>query len=399
MSKSRRQGFTLIELLVVIAIIGILIGMLLPAVQKVREAARRTDCANRIRQITLAAHNYADAYKRLPPGELCQKGAVTQTDYGNASSPNWAWHHQGTSSIGMVLPFMELENIYSKWEPFFYDFHKSFFTYTSPTGTGGPGAGGQQKVYSDYINGFAYSPNVQLSNAYWEVVYHEPVHFTCPSDNINEAYTIAMFMNTGLISDANQTNPLFDAMSGWGWAWGTVNGGWDEIGRTNYTACAGACSGGLNRIGELLPFVGCMGPREKRLLDTIPDGTSNTVMHGEALGDNVVNAATGVTARNWTMMYIGGGLSRGRGAVPWRKVPALSNFPTKQYPAGNDPRGTILGNTKMSQWTGFASAHPTGVNFTFADGSVHFVPRTTPWETLYAIFGENDGSTEMDLDF
>lgn len=392
MVRRHRLGFTLIELLVVIAIIGILIGMLLPAVQKVREAARRTDCANRLRQIAIATHNYHDAYKRLPPGELCQKGATTATEYGNTSSGNWAWHHQGTSSLGLVMGFMELEIISSKWEPFFYDFHKSFWTYTAPTGTGGPGADGLPKVYNDYITATGLP-------AYWEVVYHEPPHFTCPSDNINETYTIAMFMNTGLISDDLQSNPIYDAMTGWGWAWGTLNGGWDEIGRTNYTACAGACSGGLNRVGELAPYVGCMGEREKRKLDTIPDGSSNTIMHGEALGDNVVNVTTGATNRNWTMMYIGGGLSRGRGAVPWKKVPALSNFATPNYPTGNDPRGTILGNTKMSQWTGFASAHPTGVNFTFADGTVHFVPRTTPWETLYALYGENDGSTDMQLDF
>ena len=96
-----RKGFTLVELLVVIAIIGILIGMLLPAVQQVREAARRIQCGNNVRQLALAAMNYESANMEFPPGWT----AISEdASSGNALLPGWAWS-------AVLLPFIEQENL------------------------------------------------------------------------------------------------------------------------------------------------------------------------------------------------------------------------------------------------------------------------------------------------
>ena len=95
-----RRGFTLIELLVVIAIIAILIGLLLPAVQKVREAAARAQCQNNLKQISLAAHNYESALSTLPPG-LVGPATVGFT---------WSAPHHG--ALTFILPYMEQDNLY-----------------------------------------------------------------------------------------------------------------------------------------------------------------------------------------------------------------------------------------------------------------------------------------------
>ncbi|MEZ6052070.1 MAG: DUF1559 domain-containing protein [Planctomycetaceae bacterium] len=104
--KTGRRGFTLIELLVVIAIIGILVALLLPAVQQAREAARRTQCTNNLKQIGLALQNYHDAHKLFPPGYIA---AGTGTHVA----------HTGTSGIGwgaQLLPDLDQDNLWKQFD-------------------------------------------------------------------------------------------------------------------------------------------------------------------------------------------------------------------------------------------------------------------------------------------
>jgi prepilin-type processing-associated H-X9-DG protein/prepilin-type N-terminal cleavage/methylation domain-containing protein len=104
MSKQQRPAYTLIELLVVIAIIAVLIGLLLPAVQKVREAANRIKCQNNLKQLALAAHNFHDARCEFPTG--LHMGVKT-------ADGRWA---EGTSWMAELLPYIEQDNLSRKWD-------------------------------------------------------------------------------------------------------------------------------------------------------------------------------------------------------------------------------------------------------------------------------------------
>ena len=111
MSVTSRRGFTLIELLVVIAIIGVLVGLLLPAVQQAREAARRSSCGNKLKQQGLAAHNYADKHASRGDNYLPSAMGVNATGASPGTNPTAAT--VGWSHIVKILPFGEENNLYN----------------------------------------------------------------------------------------------------------------------------------------------------------------------------------------------------------------------------------------------------------------------------------------------
>ena len=107
--RSRNRGFTLVELLVVIAIIGILVALLLPAVQAAREAARRMSCSNNVKQLALAMHNYHDVHKALPFGHLYRgihDGNLTDATGGSG----FGWGYS-------ILPFIEQQTLADQFDP------------------------------------------------------------------------------------------------------------------------------------------------------------------------------------------------------------------------------------------------------------------------------------------
>lgn len=219
----RREGFTLVELLVVIAIIGILVGLLLPAVQAAREAARRMQCSNNLKQLGLAAHNYESAYKKFP-----YRMGGTGDNQGNS----WAFNHGRKSGFITILPFIEGGNQFNTIEAGIGSW---------PYGGTDPTTGWHEAAPGGRTAWGGWGP--------WNV---SPSFMKCPSD-------------PGVTNDQNgNTYSMCIGGNGKaiGWAlWGnnSINQGGDLSGIFSY------------------------GHRQHASHGSISDGTSNTIMYSERL--------------------------------------------------------------------------------------------------------------------
>ncbi|WP_337173792.1 DUF1559 domain-containing protein [Paludisphaera sp.] len=337
-APSRRPGFTLIELLVVIAIIAVLIALLLPAVQAAREAARRMQCVNNLKQINLAMHNYVDVV-----------GAYPYAGGFGTNGKGWGW-------MPMILPQLEQSALYNAIN--FMDscdclsmstvrriVIASFFCPTDPNAN---------RLYNDRT-----TPGVACAGG------------DATRDNPATNRQNGMLANyTGSFGDGynnNPSNPYDTAGAALRYGCGGCNasGGATETPAADCTAPTGAYGSGMNHRGlfdyrSVSPAV---------TISSITDGLSNTFALGEVA--SVVRSASAV----W---YSSTGATNGT-CLPM-------NFTLQRC-----LRDPTYANANSWSGRGFSSFHSGGCNFGMADGSVRFVKQSVDQRTYNALGSRRGG--------
>ena len=318
-----RRAFTLVELLVVITIIGILIALLLPAVQAAREAARRSQCTNNLKQIGMALHNYYQAHNVFPPGGL---------DYGwsgaGGTEPADKLIKNGNGLV-LLLPYLEQQALFDR-----YDFRRCASLVKD-----------QQTNIVPSARDFAGDP-VTSGNA--AVISQKVPVFMCPSDpdNLTLPDGSAYGIKAGSGYLAVKTNYDFSARR-------------DDNSYFNDWATLGGVTG-KRMFGE----------NSATTIAMIVDGTSNTVAVNETLHTVANGHSPAWGMRGWVMTGID--LSYG---INVTYIPESYTWVTdrRQLP------------WRLRDWCAPGSLHPGGMNITLADGSVRFLRQTTDMFILTAI--------------
>ena len=369
---SRRSGFTLIELLVVIAIIAVLIALLLPAVQQAREAARRTQCKNNLKQIGLALHNYHDVYGVLPPAHVYD-GRADSNPFGNRCTPGGAAGSQAIFARApwtvLILPYLDQAPLYNQFnmtQPFF-----GRFDHQNPAGS------------TNYA--------LQAGDA--------PPAYKCPSNPVilTDKYICSYAACMGGGGPAFRTNPTTGAPA----VDGTIpqNAPTDNAPYSNnpLMPCWNPSP------AQTLPFYGVNanfrpmwnnGPLHLNSavsLTSIPDGTSNQVLVGETmfvtLAQNYVNAYG-----TWASSFR---TSSGCCPVMFNTVAILCgmNQPQIEYTMqlAKSPRGAANGHSMIME--GYSSWHVGGGHLLLADGSTRFISENTDVTLQQKMGSTYDGLT------
>jgi len=328
----------------VIAIIALLMALLLPAIQKVREAANKMLCASNLRQIAIASHNYHNDYNRLPPGIV---GSDLARDFAPANGSNQQSNPM-CGSLFILLPYLEQDSLF-----------KLFNLSTDPGKLLNKGTAEADIAW--YSTGESPSPTRNWVNARTKLK-----AYLCPSDAMG---TDDPQYNVYLSNTSN--NYTFYGVR---FATEDVTAGASRsLGRTNYTGIQGLIHQTIPADPFYAQYNGIMGYRYKLTLGniTVCDGTSNTLMFGEGLG---AYGAGGQRQRMWSWMG-------------WGSMPVYWGVHRKE----------------SADWFTLGSVHAAGAQFAYGDAHVGtirfgdyvaFDSATRDWWILAQLAGYKDGFNE-----
>lgn len=320
-STAERSGFTLVELLVVIAIIGVLVALLLPAVQQAREAARRMSCSNNLKQLALACHNYHDTFGQFP------------LSYANGG---WDEANKGTSWMREALPFIEQNSLYEQ-------INSSYGVSTDPENS--------SPWYTNSTvgsNGWACQQVVEA--------------YLCPSDGQHDSGRRAQRHNTtgDAFNNAKVGITNYKGVCGANWQWGT----WIVTSGPHAVTQFGVTGNGLDYGNGVFCRAAGNTPCKNKMAN-IKDGTSNTYMIGEAI--------PAYCTHTWWYWF--------NGTTATCAIPPNAPAQRSDCQSGNRQADLLCAASNWENNYSFMSEHPGGLQFAYCDGSVSFVSETIDLDT------------------